>query len=173
MIYSAIWPSGQMDGWINTSTDFYSWIFMAEYHLGLIDPTNPGLTLQFTHVEMDAFGTYVLIGLTALARGQLPYEATSAVVVTFIVWFGTAVYYLVRHVFELSFFQTLFVCIALCLSSFLNYIAMTGMFGHLLSLSLFIISLSQLNNFSSNNLRINRNSLEKVLPQGISCLNAN
>jgi hypothetical protein len=154
MTYSAIWQTGRMESWINTGGDFYSWIFNAEYHLGLIDPLNPKLKFNFFFVESDAFGTYALIALTALARGQLPYEAAPAVLVTFIVWFGTAVYYFVSRAFKFKFYQSLPISLSLCLGSLLNFIAMTGMFGHLFVLTLFIISLTQLINYNYNNFKI-------------------
>jgi hypothetical protein len=153
LVYSAISPTGKFDGWVNTGADFYSWIFQSHYHLGLIDPGNPELSPFFMAFEMDAFGTYVTIALTALARAQLPYEAASAIVVTFIVWLGLAVYVLVRQVFRFSFFLTLAVCLSLCLGSILNYVAMTGMFGHLVFLFVFIISLTQIFSYEFNNFK--------------------
>ncbi|MDR2367231.1 MAG: hypothetical protein LBF58_03845, partial [Deltaproteobacteria bacterium] len=146
LVYSAIWPSGRMEGWVNNGADFNSWIFLAQYKLGLIDPINSGLTPDFHLIEMDSVGTHILIAFISVAQAQLPCDASQAVVVTFIVWFGGAVYYLVRKVFKLSFFQTLFIASALCLGSLLNYIAMIGMFGHLLSLIIFIVALTQLIN---------------------------
>jgi hypothetical protein len=147
VVYSAMWPTGRMENWVNNGGDFYSWIFMTEYHLGLINPNNPGFNHLFTILEMDTFGTYVMNALTSLSRGQLPYEAAAAIVVTNIVWFGTSVYYLVRQVFKFNFVLSLLISISLCLTSFINYIALTGMFGHLLFLYLFIISLTQLKDF--------------------------
>jgi hypothetical protein len=144
MIYSAIWPSGRMEGWVNTGADFYYWIFMATKQLGLIDPDNSRIFGIFPFFEFDGLGTQVLLSFISMARAQLPYEAAPAIVVTLLVWFGTAVYELVRQVFKLSFFQTVFICVALCFSSLLNYISIFGMFGHLFALTIFIVSLTQI-----------------------------
>jgi hypothetical protein len=143
MVYSAIWPSGSMEYWTNCGADCYSWLFHAEYNLGLIDPTNPMLNFSFPLYENDSFGTHILIALVSLARAQLPYEASSAVLVTFIVFLGTNIYNFSREIFKFNFFQSLIVSSCLCFSSFLNFLSFFGMFGHLLSLSYFILSLYQ------------------------------
>jgi hypothetical protein len=146
MIYSAMWPSGHMEGWVNNGADFHHWIFMAEYKLGLIDPVNSQLTPVFPIFELDGVGTQILIAFVSVAFAQFPHEASPAIVLTFLVWFGSAVYILVRQVFKLQFFQSIFISIALCLGSFVNYVALIGMFGHLLSLFLFIVILTQITN---------------------------
>ncbi|MDR0621169.1 MAG: hypothetical protein LBJ61_04760 [Deltaproteobacteria bacterium] len=141
-IHSAMWPSGTLEGVINNGADFSFWLFMAEYQLGLIDITNPQL-ISFTQFQLDAPGVQMLIALMSLSRAELPFEAAPALIVIFLSWFGASVYHLVRQVFKFSFFQALFVSQALCLSSFLNYIAMMGMLPHLFSLTVFIVILTQ------------------------------
>jgi hypothetical protein len=145
MLHSASWPYGVMEGWVNNGVDFHSWIFTAEYKLGLIDPNNPLLSQRFSFSEFDALGTQFLLAFIALAKAQTPFNAAPTIVVTFVVWFGTAVYQLVRQTFKFNFLQSLFISIALCFSSLLNYICIFGMFGHLIFIITFIISLSIIN----------------------------
>jgi heme/copper-type cytochrome/quinol oxidase subunit 2 len=152
MFYSAMWDSGRMEGWINNGADFYSWIYLAQYHLGMVNPDNPGLSGIFWQVDLDSLGTYFLIGLTSVARGELPVHAAPAVVVTLTVWFGSSIYYLVKKIFQLDFLSTLVVSLSLCIGSYYTYVAMTGMFGHLVFLIVFIISLGQISYSDSDNL---------------------
>jgi hypothetical protein len=144
MLHAASWPSGVMEGLTNNGFDFHSWIFMAEDKLGLIDATNPSMAQRFNSDRLDALGTHVLLAFISIGRAQIPLIAAPAIVVTFVVWFGTALYELVRQAFKFNFLQSLFVSIALCLGNLFSYISLMGMFGHLIFLILFIFSLSQL-----------------------------
>ncbi|MDR2458461.1 MAG: hypothetical protein LBD41_08345, partial [Clostridiales Family XIII bacterium] len=164
MFHSAGWPSGTMEGSANNSFDFHSWIFMAYHKLGLIDTTNPILTQRFINDEFDAIGTHILLAFISIARAQIPLYAAPAIVVTFMVWFGTALYELVRRAFKFKCFQALFISIALCLSNLFNYISLHGMFGHLLFLILFIITLTNLTKDNSVNLNIKDYILRQFFP---------
>jgi hypothetical protein len=143
-IYSIIWPSGQMDGWLFNSGDFYIWIFFAEYFLGGLDLSNLDVLPIFSGLAEDAFGTYMIMGLTSVAFAKPTYLAVSPIVVTFNVWFGTGIYSLSRRIFNLTFFEALAVSSSLILGALFNYVGFTGMFGHLVFLVILVAAITEL-----------------------------
>jgi hypothetical protein len=142
--YSVIWPSGQMDGWLFNSGDFHIWIFLTEYFLGGLDLANLDVLPIFSGLAEDAFGTYMIMGLTSVAFGKPAYLAASYIVVTFNVWFGMGVYALSRRIFDLTFFQALAVSSSLILGALFNYVGFIGMFGHMVFLIILVAAMTEL-----------------------------
>ncbi|MDR1395383.1 MAG: hypothetical protein LBK52_04345, partial [Deltaproteobacteria bacterium] len=142
--YSVIWPSGRLDIWADTSADFYSWIFASEYLAGGIKANVLDLNPSFQYTLQDAFGTLNIIGFASQAYQRTPLLGSSHVLVTLLVWWGTAVFVLVRKCFGLRFRLSLLLALGLILGWLPNYLSAFGMFGHLAAMTALVTALEQL-----------------------------
>lgn len=143
-IYSVVWPSGSMDNWMDTSADYYAWIFISEYLVGGIRTETLELNHYFSSGLFDAFGTYNIIDLISVANLKTPLLASSAVSVTFLVWWATAIYFIIKRVFGFRFRYSLVLTLGVSVSWLFTYIIVFGMFGHLVAMTSFLVALEQI-----------------------------
>jgi hypothetical protein len=143
-LYSSIWPSGQMDVWTSPSMDYYSWIFNAERLMGGINPNVLDLYFFMDYWLRDSFGTFLIIDLIATANLKTPLMAASAVSVTLLAWAGMAIYSLLKRTFSFKSWLSLFLTLGVVSGSLFNYVAIAGMFGHLITMMIFLVAMEQL-----------------------------
>ncbi|MDR1298573.1 MAG: hypothetical protein LBO05_14710, partial [Deltaproteobacteria bacterium] len=80
--YSAAWPSGELDLWMNNGGDFYSWITFADYLVGGLNPDIFPYDHKLVFNTMDAFGTSLFIDYVAAANNLSPVLAAPSCVLT-------------------------------------------------------------------------------------------
>ncbi|MDR1578618.1 MAG: hypothetical protein LBT86_10420 [Deltaproteobacteria bacterium] len=143
-LYSAIWPSAQIDVWMDTSVDYFIWIFLSEYLVEGVKPEVLEIHPVLSHWIQDAFGTHLFIAFAALSFLKSPLLASSAVSVTLLVWWSGATYSLLKKIFGFKFPLTLILTLSVALGWLFNYLAIYGMFGHLIAMTLYLTTLEQL-----------------------------
>jgi hypothetical protein len=142
--YSAVWPSGKMDIWMNNGADYYSWVFFSEYLLGNVNTSTFEIDPIFNIITNYTFGTYIIFDLIAIAWLKTPLMASSAFIVVLLVWICTIISNIIEKLFLLNYFESFILALLFTCGMFLNYIAMSGMFGHLLATTNFLIALEQI-----------------------------
>ncbi|MDR1109676.1 MAG: hypothetical protein LBP92_03010, partial [Deltaproteobacteria bacterium] len=143
--YSAIWPSGRMEPWMNNGADFYSWLFVSDYLMSGLSREAFEVLPKFEMTSRDAFGTYMILDLISVSRGgQELLAAAPACAVTFLVWISMAAQTLLRRGFGLGAKTATLLALSLSLVPLMNYVAMVGMFGQLVAMVLLLVSLAEL-----------------------------
>jgi hypothetical protein len=160
-LYSVIWPSGKIEVYFNYNYDYFSWIFVAEYLTGGINPKILDLNPFFFQSINDAFGTYTIISAIATANLKTPLLGAPIIGLTLLVWTAEAMYCLLQKSFGFKPWLTLILTLGVALSSLFNYIAIIGMFGHMVFLLTFLICFELL--CHDSNLNTNGTSLYRRL----------
>jgi hypothetical protein len=153
-IHSAVWPSGNLEIYFNYNYDYFSWIFATEYLVDGINPQTLDLNPFFYEIITDAFGTYIIMGVIATANLKTPLLASPIISLTLLVWAAEALYCLLRQTFGLRPWLTLILTLGVAVGSLFNYVAVIGMFGHMIFLITFLISFEQLSHNSNPNINI-------------------
>jgi hypothetical protein len=141
--YSAVWPSGKLDLWMNGSGDFYYWITAADYYLGGLDGRTFDYSPYFTFISKDALGTSLLLAFIATAKNMSPLFAAPSCVLTLMIWQAAAVAGILRKIFGFGRVLTAVLAAGWILGSFANYIAISGMFAQLTATFLFLVALGE------------------------------
>jgi hypothetical protein len=144
-LYSIIWPSGQIEPWMMSSIDFYSWLFISDYYLTGITETNILLTPNFSLFIKDSFGTYLIIALLSVINAKTVLNSAPFIVLTFITLLSTAIFTIINSKLKINYKYSLILTLGLTLSGFFHYIAIYGLFGQMTAMVLFLTSISQLN----------------------------
>jgi hypothetical protein len=143
-IYSAVWPSGEMETWISTSTDFYFWPLMSDYHMGKIDPLVFPLARDFYFNIQDSFGTHLIFGLFTIASNESALLSWPTIAVTLMVWSGASIQNMVSKIYGFGFWPSLIVAMGVFGGAFYNYVVFTGMMGQLVSIFCFLTALERI-----------------------------
>jgi hypothetical protein len=159
LLYSIIWPSGKLEFYFSYNYDYFSWIFATEYLTGGINTKTLDLNPFFFYIINDAFGTYTILGAIATANLKTPFLASPILGLTLLVWTAEALYCLLRTTFGLKSWLTVVLTLGVASGSLFNYVAIIGMFGHMIFLITFLICLEQLSlnyNFNIQNTSLKR-----------------
>ncbi|MDR1109931.1 MAG: hypothetical protein LBP92_04335 [Deltaproteobacteria bacterium] len=141
ILYSAIWPSGQMEIWMSRSTDFFYWALFGDYLRGFVDVGAIPLSPVFFQQVRDSFGTHLVFALFTLATGKTALFSLPALAITLMAWGGAAVQSLASRIFGLGFWASLLVALGLIGGAFYNYVAVFGMIGQLLAMFGFLAAI--------------------------------
>jgi hypothetical protein len=142
--YSAIWPSGRMEIWMNNGGDFYSWLFVSDYLMSGLSRESFEALPMLERYSYDAFGTYMILDLISVSRGQGLLAAAPSCAVTFLAWIASAALALLKRGFGLGTKTAFLLALSLGMVPLLNYVAMTGMFGQLTAMVLTLTALAEL-----------------------------
>jgi hypothetical protein len=141
--YSAVWPSGQLDLWMNNGLDFYTWIATADYLLGGLNNRIFDYSAILTYNSMDAVGSLLLIDFIAAAKNLSPLLGAPSCALTLLIWQATAMAGIFRKIFGFGLAATVVLSLGWVLGSFANYVAIVGMFGQLVGAFLFLAALGE------------------------------
>jgi hypothetical protein len=143
-LYSAIWPSGEMDVWLGHNTDYFTWIIPSERLLGGFNPKVLEVSPFFEYRQQDSFGTIVILAFIATANLKAPLMASAIISVTLLTWCAMAMFSLIQKSLGLTFWLALTVTLGVALGSLFNYTAIVGMFGHLIAMTIFLIAMESI-----------------------------
>jgi hypothetical protein len=142
-LYSAVWPSGNMETWLSNSSDFYYWPLMSDYLMGHVDRNVFSLGPDFFKGVYDSFGTHLIFGLFSFSSGYSALFSWPTLAVTFLVWSGATVQNLVARIFGFGFWTSLIVALGVVSGAFYNYVIAAGMLGQLIAMFCFLASLER------------------------------
>jgi hypothetical protein len=149
--YSAIWPSGQMEFWMFSSSDYFNWALICDFWLGRVNPEIIQLTNQNIRQLYDSFGTSTIFGLYSIVSGKSALWCLVGFMVTLAVWTTTAIMILARRLFCSSPLFCWLLAICVTGGPFFNYLIFMGQVGQLLATIGFITCLIHIFSFSKNN----------------------
>jgi hypothetical protein len=160
LLYSAIWPSGKIEHWMNNGSDFYIWILSADYHLGNLDIQKLTITPQFYKLVYDSIGTHLIIALMAVVNVKNAFESAPYCVVTLLTWLGTFIYYILNKKINYNFKYSIII-IGVLTSQLPNYLMIFGQFGHAIFIIMFLAVVCQIGS-NTNNLYTNKTILISI-----------
>ncbi|MDR1396038.1 MAG: hypothetical protein LBK52_07715, partial [Deltaproteobacteria bacterium] len=142
-LYSVIWPSGEMDIWFNYASDYFTWIFPAEYLIGNIRPETLEISPAFfSWLSLESSGTVAVIAFAGLGHLADPFPAAPAVSVTFCTWILWSVHSLLKGTLGFRFSLSLILTLGPAFNGLFHYLNISGQFGHQLALLTYLVSLS-------------------------------
>jgi hypothetical protein len=145
ILYASIWPSGTIELWMNNGADFYNWILYADYHLGIFNAQQFNVVPGFYLLSQDSIGTQLIIALLATINVESTFVSAPYSIITILIWFITAVYYILRKLFGFTLFYSSIITAGVLFGFLINYLVLFGQFGHLILIIMFLTTLSRLN----------------------------
>ncbi|MDR1085470.1 MAG: hypothetical protein LBP22_11620 [Deltaproteobacteria bacterium] len=146
---AAVWESGRLDVWLFGSTDYFNWALVTDYWLGYVNPDSFHLSYNEQVMFYDSIGTHIIFALYSLSSGETALKAISAFMLTAVIWSGLSVQLLVRKIFGLGFWISLFLTLGVIGGAFFNYLIAKGLVGQLAATAAFMAALTEIYSWPS------------------------
>jgi hypothetical protein len=133
--FSFLGITSELEPWLSGNMDYYLWIIMSDYWLGIFDPAKYAISDFAAHLRnMDAFGSDIFFGYFVSSLSKTSFMGSPAYLIAIYSTIGSFIYLIVNRILKLDYRLALLISLFMVLSNFMIYLGICGLFPHLLAL---------------------------------------